>query len=255
MLHNRYASNKEKRTKFVFEMMKNAMKPYEISEKYEEETIGEFENEVEENFFKQFLNLINKPKLILDLACGDGRHTAKLCERTKFVVGIDLSNKNLIKASRKLFNNDNVEFIQASMLTLPFRCNCFDGIWFSQAFEYVPPDFREKFVGQLWNLVETGGAVYASVETWQYPSLWATIKELIGDVLLFFYWKAIKRKPLIWEEYLYYLPPTVEYRDWHYHVHMSKRAISKLLKKLRFKIIQQRLQGGYIYIICKRTEP
>jgi len=53
-------------------MMKNAMKPYEISEKYEEETIGEFENEVEENFFKQFLNLINKPKLILDLACGDG---------------------------------------------------------------------------------------------------------------------------------------------------------------------------------------
>jgi len=63
MLHNRYASNKEKRTKFVFEMMKNAMKPYEISEKYEEETIGEFENEVEENFFKQFLNLINKPKI------------------------------------------------------------------------------------------------------------------------------------------------------------------------------------------------
>lgn len=153
MFLNRCISNKEKRTKFILEMMKNAIKPYEMSEKYEEETVGEFENEVEKNFFKRFFNLVKKPKLILDLACGDGRHTAKLCERTQFVVGVDLSSKNILKASRKLSESGNVDFIHASMFNLPFLGACFDGIWFSQAFEYVPPDFREKFVTQLWGLV------------------------------------------------------------------------------------------------------
>jgi len=252
---NRQTLNREKRTKFILEMMKGAMKPYEMSEKYEEETIGEFENEVEKDFFKLLFDLIKEPKSVLDLACGDGRHTAKLCERAQFVVGVDLSNKNIIKASRKLSNSENVEFVHASMFNLPLSRDCFDGVWFSQAFEYVPPDFRESFVAQLWSLLKSDGIVYVSVETWQYPSLWATIKELIGDISLFFYWKFIKRKPLIWGEYLYYLPPTVEYRGWHYHVHTSKKKVNKLLKNLGFKIIQQTLHGGYIYLICKKTEP
>jgi len=255
MVWNRYASNKEKRTKFILEMMKNAMKPYEMSEKYEEEIIGEFENEVEKDFFNLFFNLIKEPKLILDLACGDGRHTAKLCERTQFVVGADLANKNIVKASRKLSNRDNVEFIHASMFNLPFLPDCFNGIWFSQAFEYVPPDFREKFVTQLWSLLKPGGILYMSVETWQHPSLWTTIKELVGDISLFFYWKVIKGKPLIWGEYLYYLPPNVEYRGWHYHVHTSKKTVNKRLKRLGFRIMQQILRDGYIYLICEKTEP
>jgi len=94
-----------------------------------------------------------------------------------------------------------------------------------------------------------------SVETWQYPSLWATIKELVGDISLFSYWRVIKRRPLIWGEYLYYLPPTVEYRGWHYHVHTSKKTLNKLVKNLGFRMLQQRLYDGYIYLIYKRTEP
>ncbi|MBO3810252.1 MAG: hypothetical protein FGF50_11765 [Candidatus Brockarchaeota archaeon] len=35
------------------------------------------------------------------------------------------------------------------MFKLPFRKNIFNGIWFSQAFEYVPPDKRESFLSSL----------------------------------------------------------------------------------------------------------
>jgi len=127
MVCKRYTFDKEKRTKFILAMMKNVIKPYEMSEKYEEETFGEFENEVEKSFFSSFFNLIEKPELILDLACGDGRHTSELCKRTQFVVGVDFSNKNIVKASRKLSNSDNVQFVNASMFNLPFLPDCFEG--------------------------------------------------------------------------------------------------------------------------------
>ena len=52
--------------------------PYEISKKYEEEIIGEFENSIEERYFHKFISILNRESVILNLACGDGRHTLKL---------------------------------------------------------------------------------------------------------------------------------------------------------------------------------
>jgi len=254
MTWNRNTSNKERREKFLLEMMKDAMKPYEMSKTYEEETIGEFENDSEKDFFRLFFSLIKEPKLILDLACGDGRHTAKLSDGTRLVVGVDLSNNNIVKASTKLSGRENVEFIRSSMFDLPFPHECFNGVWFSQAFEYIPPDFRQTFMAQLWSLLKPGGIIYMSVETWQYPSLWTTIRELLGDISLFFYWKAIKGKPLMWGEFLYRLPPTVEYKGWHYHVHTSKKTVNTLSKRIGFKAIKLYLHNGYIYMICKKPE-
>ena len=255
MVWNRDTLINEKRKEFILEMMKDVVKPYEMSETYEEEIVGEFENEIESDFFKLFSSLIEKPKIILDLACGDGRHTARLCDWTQLVVGVDLSNNNIVKAARKLSDRQNVEFICASMFNLPFPQDCFDGVWFSQAFEYVPPDLRESLMVQLWSLLKSDGIAYMSVETWQYPSLWTTIKELLGDISLFLYWKVIKRKPLICGEYLYYLPPTVDYRGWHYHVHANKKTVNKLLKKIGFKVVKSNLRNGYIYVICMKPEP
>jgi len=141
-------------------MIKNAMKPYKMSETYEEEIIGEFENEIEKDFFRFFFSLIEQPKLILDLACGDGRHTGKLCDGMRLVVGVDLSNNNIVRASTKLSDRENVEFIRNSMFNLPFPRDCFNGVWFSQAFEYIPPDFRQRFMAQLWSWLKSGGIVY-----------------------------------------------------------------------------------------------
>ncbi|MGQ9624084.1 MAG: class I SAM-dependent methyltransferase [Candidatus Bathycorpusculaceae bacterium] len=226
MKRNRCASlSSSKRARFVLEMIENAMKPYEMSEGYEEEIIGEFENSIEQNFFECFINLLKEPEIFLDLACGDGRHTVKLCEGTRFVVGVDLSKRNLVKDSRKSFlkGKDNVGFIHANMFNIPLKSACFSRIWFSQAFEYVPPEFRRKLVNQLWRALKSNGKLYMSVESWQHPSFGAIIKEFLGDLSLFLYWKVIKRKPLAWEEFLYLLPPSVGYKSLHYHVRTSKK--------------------------------
>jgi len=245
-----------KRARFILEMIENAIKPYEMSEDDEEEIIGEFENDIEQNFFECFIGLLKEPAIILDLACGDGRHTAKRCELTRFVVGVDLSWRNIVKASKKrsIKGKNNVGFIHASMFNIPLKSACFSGIWFSQAFEYVPPEFRRNLVNQLWRTLKSDGTLYMSVESWQYPSFWATVKELLSDFSLFLYWKVIERKPLAWGEFLYRLPPSVEYRGWHYHVHTSKRIISKLLKDAGFEIVRQSLRDGYIYMICDKRE-
>ena len=55
------------------------------------------------------------------------------------------------------------------MFDLPFSKDMFDGIWFSQAFEYVPPDRRERFLASLRQFLKPQGILYMSVETWMYP--------------------------------------------------------------------------------------
>jgi len=243
-----------KRKKFIVEMMKNAMLPYEAEKTYYEmNKIGVFENELEERAFRNFFKIVTEPSLLLDLACGDGRHTAKLSEKAGFVVGLDLSPTNLTKVHRNLQDLDNVALIRACMFNPPFPHELFDGVWFSQAFEYVPPDMRKEFLRVLESVMKHHGPLYMSVETWQDPNPLISVKNMVDDFRLFAYWKFIKRKPLHWGEFLYYLPPMEgEFQDWHYHVHTSKRTIEILLKNLGMSIIEDSLYDGYVYLLCRR---
>jgi len=75
----------KKRRKFLSSIFQNILLPYEISKKYEEEIIGEFENSVEKRYFHKFISILDRESIILDLACGDGRHTLKLSEHFKTV--------------------------------------------------------------------------------------------------------------------------------------------------------------------------
>ena len=90
-----------------------------------------------------------------------------------------------------------------------------------------------------------------SVETWMYPSILRSIKELWGDFKLYFYWKFVKRKPLLWGELFYRLTLTTGRENWHYHVHTDKWTIMKLLSKFKYKLLKMHLYDGYIYILAK----
>lgn len=245
-----------KREQFLLEMTKNILMPYEASKIYEEEIIGEFENQFEAEYFNHFLALIGKEGIILDLACGDGRHTLRLSERANHVVALDLSPNNLKMAKRKCQARENITFMEGSMFELPFRENSFDGIWFSQAFEYVPPDRREELLASMRRILKPAGIVYMSVETWMYPGFWASLREFLGDLRLFCYWKFLKRKPLLWGEYFYYLSAEdvrARYSGWHYHVHTDKWTLLRLLKKQEFELLQLDLYDGYIYTLGRRA--
>src|SRR5688572_19479368 len=58
--------------------------------------------------------------MMLDVACGKGRHSIQLASKGYFVTGIDLSEDSIIEA--KKFETDNLEFFVHDM-RLPFRIN------------------------------------------------------------------------------------------------------------------------------------
>ncbi len=71
-------------------------------------------------------NLIKQPYSnlqVLDLACGQGRHSKYLAEKEFNVTGIDLSPLKISKA--KLLERDNLHFYEQDMRE-PFRENYFD---------------------------------------------------------------------------------------------------------------------------------
>jgi len=244
-----------KREKFLREMYENIILPYELSDGYEEEVVGEFENKFEEEYFHNFISFVKPKAQILDLACGDGRHTLKLSDNVEHVIAFDISPKNLEKARRKCLKK-NVSYVKGSMLNLPFRPQTFDGVWFSQAFEYVPPDLRETFLKQLNHILKTNGMSFMSVETWMNANILTSLKELLSDFKLFCCWKFLKRKPLIWGEFLYYCAPrgaAERFSGWHYHVHTDKRALRKLLDKYGFIIKKMDVKCGYIYLLIVKS--
>jgi SAM-dependent methyltransferase len=61
--------------------------------------------------------------LMLDIACGRGRHSRMLAAKGFSVTGIDISTASITYA--KQFENDKLEFYQHDM-RLPFRINYFD---------------------------------------------------------------------------------------------------------------------------------
>ena len=65
-----------------------------------------------ENLF-QFLNPNKESSLILDLACGKGRHSIQLNQLGYDVVGLDLSEQSIYHA--KTFENDRLHFHTADM--------------------------------------------------------------------------------------------------------------------------------------------
>lgn len=62
---------------------------------------------------------------ILDLACGEGRHSAELSQRGYKVYGLDYTLQLLNIALAK---EGNAQFVNGNMLEIPFRDDCFDAV-------------------------------------------------------------------------------------------------------------------------------
>ena len=84
-----------------------------------------------------FIKSILKPKgLVLDLACGTGRHLIALGKECYHVVGLDVSTKLLSIAKGR---ENNAEVIRADMRFLPFKSNAFSAIMsMDTSFGYLP---------------------------------------------------------------------------------------------------------------------
>lgn len=81
------------RERFLSEMMENISLPYEVESKgYAEEIIGEFEYQAEKEYFQYIVDKTERKAVILDLVCGDGRHTLQFARSCRGRWSLNLRN-------------------------------------------------------------------------------------------------------------------------------------------------------------------
>ena len=71
----------------------------------------------QDRLFRQISTLIEPDSTIIDVGCGTGRFPFFIADKCKSVLGIDISERNIIRAKRNLarYNNDRVSFQHTSL--------------------------------------------------------------------------------------------------------------------------------------------
>lgn len=111
---------------------------------------------------------------ILDIGCGEGRHTIKACQQNETIcVGADFGFENLIKTQKKLrFHqsiNDlcckTIDLSCMDMTDMPFKNGSFDSVICSEVLEHIPND--KKAINELVRILKPGKVLAISV-----PRFW-----------------------------------------------------------------------------------
>lgn len=139
-------------------------------------------------FIDKLINHLNPPpsSLILDVACGKGRHSKILAEKGFDVTGIDLSFDSIQEALKS--EAANLHFYQHDM-RLPFRINYFDYVFnFFTSFGYFETE-REHYnaIRTISNALKAGGTLVLDYLNVHYAEdhLVHLFEKKIGDVNYF----------------------------------------------------------------------
>jgi ubiquinone/menaquinone biosynthesis C-methylase UbiE len=100
-----------------------------------------------------------KDKKVLEIGCGTGRHTLKLCKQRNEVTGIDLSS-GMLEVARKKLKDFKVEFIEGDFMTLDLKENSFDVVILSLVLEHIH-DLKSFFL-RLSKVMKPKGEVFIS---------------------------------------------------------------------------------------------
>jgi SAM-dependent methyltransferase len=109
---------------------------------------------------------------VLDLGCGNGRHTLEAARYRARVVGLDFSRDDL-QAARFMYAdlcrrgaaNGHVDFVLGDAQNLPFRDEAFDKALCTEVFEHIPDDRRG--IAEFVRVTKAGAPVAVSV-----PNYW-----------------------------------------------------------------------------------
>lgn len=117
-----------------------------------------FVNKPDENLVHYFeKNMIN-PGKVLEIGCGAGRNAIYLAKNGCSVVGVDISDKALKWAQRRMNEeNVNIEFVCANIFELDYEQNSFDFIYDSGCFHHIPPHRRVSYIDMIDKLLKPGG--------------------------------------------------------------------------------------------------
>ncbi|MGC9367503.1 MAG: class I SAM-dependent methyltransferase [bacterium] len=141
-----------------------------------------------EEEIKFVLSKINPGDSVLDLGCGYGRVAIRLAEKSKEVVGIDISQDNIKLAKQMYKSKENLVFKIMNAADLKFPRERFDVIICIQngisAFKIDP----QELIGESLRVTKTGGILLMSSYSdkfWEKRLNWFELQAkegLIGEI-------------------------------------------------------------------------
>jgi len=142
--------------------------------------------EWEESYIKKLLLFISKSDpLILDVGCGDGRHTILIERNGGRAIGIDLS-KNMIEEARSLYPDG--DFRKMDMRRLLFGNNSFEGIWASGSIYHVTKSEARKVIREFRRVLKVDGVVAVNFKLGSGEVMEANPKSYSGSPRYFAYY-------------------------------------------------------------------
>jgi len=106
---------------------------------------------------------------VLDIGCGEGRHSWEACKRSDCAVyALDIEEENLKKAKpvfelmdEKEESNGTWNLIRGDAMSLPFKNTSFDKIICSEVLEHVTDD--RQSIGEIVRVLKDDGVIALSV--------------------------------------------------------------------------------------------
>ena len=148
----------------------------------------------EETYIKQLMSFIaTRSPLILDVGCGDGRHSIIIDKNGGRAIGIDLS-KNMLREARTL--NPKGDFREADMRKLPFDNYFFDGLWSSGSIYHVTKTDAKKVIKEFRRVLKPEGVAAINFKLGQGEGMEANPKSYSGSPRYFAYYTKAEIKDL-----------------------------------------------------------
>ncbi len=115
---------------------------------------------------------LNEGERILDVGCGEGRHSSQACKETECTVcALDIDPGNVAKTNYLLYlmeqageSRANWSVLRGDALRLPFKDAYFDKVICAEVLEHVPDD--RQAVQELTRVLKDDGILAISVPTY-----------------------------------------------------------------------------------------
>ncbi len=111
------------------------------------------------NFFLELEHLLQPDVAALDLGCGIGRMDEFVAPKVSHLVGLDVSGEMIARASARLADVPNLEFVEGDGVGLgPFPDGSFDLVFSYIVFQHAPREVFAGYLPEIFRVLKPGGS-------------------------------------------------------------------------------------------------